>query len=195
MAEIERVASLGLSGITFRPERYNRLELYGEALRFRTPEATPVEWAETMLARGDVHLTLAGAGGEGTHPEEAEAAYSKVLEQFAANPRFGDLDRDAIGRLMGWAIMRLDQIDREGIPEPRVPEGFRDREVHGRVLYLRPLSSAGTLRVPNRFDEPASFAVQFDVEPEMLTVEAALYRALGEHLSFSGIAGSCRISA
>ncbi|MPY91502.1 MAG: amidohydrolase family protein [Acidimicrobiia bacterium] len=30
VAEIERVADLGLSGITFRPERYNGLELYSE---------------------------------------------------------------------------------------------------------------------------------------------------------------------
>ena len=32
VAEIQNVAALGLSGITFRPERYNGLELYSEAM-------------------------------------------------------------------------------------------------------------------------------------------------------------------
>jgi hypothetical protein len=46
------------------------------------------------------------------------------------------------------------------------------------------------LRVPNRFRNRSAMAVQFAVEPDPISVEAALYRVLGPYYHFSTIGGA-----
>jgi hypothetical protein len=165
------------------------VELYEMALRIQTPDGEPLDWAETMLNLAGAQEELGRATGRAEQLIAAETAYASVLEQAASNAAFKGLDVDSLAWITGYAIQGLQRLDRTGTPEPRTPSGFRDRDVSGRVVYLRPLLSSGTLVLANRFRDPSTFAVQFDVEPGTLTLESALYRVLAEHVSFSTVGG------
>jgi tetratricopeptide (TPR) repeat protein len=177
-------------GTVAEPQRLPQaIEVFKTALEICPPDTRPEMWAELMLSLGDAYVQLSVSQEEAGYNQQAEEAYSKVIARFASDTNFRQVEVDHLGLLMGQAIMRLNQMDREGVPEPRVPAGFKDRETRGKVLYLRPLLSSGQLLYPNRFKDPASFVVQFDVEPETFTIEAALYRVLGPSLGFYTLGG------
>jgi hypothetical protein len=70
-----------------------------------------------------------------------------------------------------------------------VPEGFDDRKTLGPLIYLRPLMTSGRLILPNRFKDPAGLTVQYEREPEEMTLEGVLNRILAEHFSVVTLGG------
>ena len=70
-----------------------------------------------------------------------------------------------------------------------VPEGFDDRKTLGPLIYLRPLMTSGRLILPNRFKDPAALTVQYEREPEEMTLEGVLNRILAEHFSVVTLGG------
>jgi hypothetical protein len=72
---------------------------------------------------------------------------------------------------------------------PILPPGHRERTRRAEAVYLRPFVSSGRLVLRNAFRDPASLTVQFEREPEEMTLEAVLYRVLGGDLLFSAVGG------
>jgi tetratricopeptide (TPR) repeat protein len=164
-------------------------EYFQIALINRTPETQPAAWAETTLSLGNACLALSKLNAGEGYQEKADALYSSVLEQFAANKDFASVETDEMIELMGYAMAQLKWMDREGMREPRIPDGFPDRQFEGNILYLRPLASAGTLLIPNQFKHPELLSVPLDKEPSLLTIDSVLYRVLGERLLFMSLGG------
>jgi hypothetical protein len=69
-----------------------------------------------------------------------------------------------------------------------VPRGLLDSKKRGQLLYLCPLLSAGHLLLPNQCLAGA-FKVGYRTEPENITLEALLYRALAPNLNFISLGG------
>jgi tetratricopeptide (TPR) repeat protein len=173
-----------------QPHEYLKvMDMYLQALELRPRDTDPEGWAESNLGFADACLSAFDVTQDSSFKQQAESQYEKVLSALASQEAFAELDSDTIGRLSSWPIFRLNQLDRHGIEEPVMPEGFKDRETRGKVLFLRPFLTAGSLMLSSQFTGPESFAVQFKTEPDPITLESALYRVLGEHLSFSSIAG------
>ena len=164
-------------------------ELYEMSAGLRDRDREPAAWADAMLALADTNVARQELDPAQGHRENAEAAYGKVLAEFASNPSFRMVETEVAAELMGRAMSQLKRMDQQGLARPRMPTEFSNRRFHGQVLYLRPLTSAGTLTFPNQFRDPASLRVQFPTEPVTLTVEAALYRVLGDRLLFTSLGG------
>ena len=159
-----------------------------QSCRALSASDTPLIWINAQVLLGDAHQAL-GRFEDTLRYEQAERCYRKALDALTLNKEFAPDDRrDAIA-LLHLAASRLKDLDSRGIPEPVFPPGFLEREPRGSILFLRPLATAGKLLVPNQFRNPQSFAVQYPVEPDPITVEAALYRALGENFSISSVGG------
>jgi hypothetical protein len=165
------------------------LKWYVQALQQQSKEEEPLAWAETTVAVGEVCAEIFALTADAGAREQAEAAYQRVLAAFASNPVFTQFGTQGIDHAMGRAIAGLQRLDLADLPVPLLPPGFNERETHGNVLFLRPLTTARAVRLENRFTHPERFAVRFDPEPARVTLETVLYRALAEHLSFWSIAG------
>jgi hypothetical protein len=151
-----------------------------------------VEWASTRIELGDALLRFAALqsalDAEATRASAREI-WGQTMRAVTAREDFAGLDAPECLGLIQDLTSRLNQFDRANVPEPLV----RDRDANERkptLLFLRPLGTAGRLRLPNRFTNPGSMAVQFEVEPERMSVEAVLYRVLGSAYSFQSIGGA-----
>jgi hypothetical protein len=162
---------------------------YGRALERQPEDGDPLGWADTTLAIGEVCAEIYGLNREVAAREQAEAAYERVLAALASKPAFSDLGTGGGAEVMCRAVAGLQQLDFAELPKPNLPPGYLDRKTRGNLLFLRPLTTARGIPLENRFAHPEHFAVRFDTEPKLITLEVALYRVLAEHLSFWSIAG------
>jgi hypothetical protein len=182
------------------PREYGRaLEYFSSARQTHTRETHPLEWAEATLNIAEVCEALAQeSGGDQALLGAAEKEYDAVVSCLLSDDRLsaGIRERIASGTtdpatmFLSVAVKALQRLDRARFPTPRTPAGFDERRTRGNVLFLRPLISARTLLLENRFRDPGSFAVQFDVEPAALPLESVLNRALLEHVGFHAVGGS-----
>ena len=165
------------------------LQWYGRALARQPEDGDPLGWADTSLAIGEVWAETFALNGEPAARERAEAAYEQVVAALASKPVFSALGKDAGAAVMIRAIAGLQRLDFVDLPKPSLPEGWQDRKTRGSLLFLRPLATARSIPLDNRFARREPSAVRFQCEPPQITLEVALYRALAEHLSFWSIAG------
>jgi hypothetical protein len=160
-----------------------------DAARRTSLDASPIEWCEIVLSLADACFDLDAFGERGA-ARAGTRLYETVLDVVTQNER---LQRDPAtsaraSGLVTIATERLTAIDRAAITMPVLPDGWEDRPVRGAALYLRPLATAGEVLLRNRFDA-ARFAVRFETEPDRISLESALYRALGPSYSFQSIGG------
>jgi hypothetical protein len=152
----------------------------------------PLEWAQAQIRLGDAHAALGRSLGSGPEAELAMArareSWLVVHRRLTTDQAFTHTDPVETSGFIRDVDDRVQRLDRDGIREPLIahpPEGER----RGVLVYLRPLESAGRLRVPNRFRNPSALAVRFAVEPDPISVEAALYRVLMPYYEFESIGG------
>jgi hypothetical protein len=188
----QSLAHLRLLGVPEPPQLREARDLLERAVATLREVGEPLEWAEAQMLLGDANAALARSLGNGPEGEQAKARardnWRTVLDRLTADQNFSDTDQDQTVGFINDADNRLKGLDRYGIPEPLVIR-MPDKERRGELLYLRPLTSAGMLRVPNRFRNPSALAVQFAVEPDPVSVEAAIYRVLGPYYDFRSIGG------
>jgi hypothetical protein len=149
------------------------------ALEVLDRERRPQLWTRAATDLGHAKLALGDREG-------ARATWREVALRLTTEAHFAQGD---VAEWTGWlndVTGALRALDQDGLPRPRV----RLRPDRGRLLYLRPLVSSGSLRLANAFRDPGALEVQFDVEPETLTLEAALYRVLGPAFEFTTIGGA-----
>lgn len=167
------------------------IQYFSAALKIHTLKTHPVQWAEDNFNLADVYRAVAALTGDNHALREAESGYASVVKAISSDERFKAVGAtESALRLLGFAIKELQFLDRTGIPQPRTPVGFAMRKTLGRVVFLRPMISSRNLVLENRFRNPRVFAVQFEVEPTVLPLESALYRALGENLDFQTVGGA-----
>ena len=70
-----------------------------------------------------------------------------------------------------------------------VPPGFDERKTRGPAAYLRPLIFSRQLMLKNEFRDPAALVVQYEHEPDHMTLERVLNRVLSPHFDFIAIGG------
>jgi tetratricopeptide (TPR) repeat protein len=131
-------------------------------------------WAKTTLALADVERAL----------ETKEDLYTQVLHAYVGDPAFAG-GHELVGRASA-GIQHIDQM-RGG--EVIVPRGFDERKTRGPAAYLRPLITSGRLVLQNKFRDPAALVVQYEREPDQMTLEGALNRVLAPHFDFIAIGG------
>jgi tetratricopeptide (TPR) repeat protein len=151
---------------------------FGQALRV-VARGTK-EWANTTLALADAERAL----------ETKEDLYVQVLDAFADDPGFAcDVDADLAADLAERASAGIQQIDRMRAGEVIVPPGFDERKTRGAAAYLRPLITSGRLMLQNKFRDPSALVVQYEREPDQMTLEGVLNRVLAPHFDFLAIGG------
>ena len=151
---------------------------FGQALRVFTRGTKA--WAQTMLALADVERAL----------ETKEHLYNQVVSAFVEDPEFaGDADVDFVAELVYRASTGIQRVDRMRGGEVIVPPGFDERKPRGGATYLRPLTTSGQLMLKNEFRDPAALAVQYEHEPDHMTLEGVLNRVLSPHFDLIAIGG------
>jgi hypothetical protein len=138
-----------------------------------------------MVELGDARLSVDLDAAADTYAEMLAAG-----ENTAPLPKEENTDqhRKALREFGARAISGIQSIDRLRSGSPIVPAKYLNRAKRGMLLYLRPLLSASSLQLPNRCVSGA-FEVGFEREPDQLTLEALLYRALGTELNFMSLGG------
>ena len=68
-----------------------------------------------------------------------------------------------------------------------IPPGFDERKTRGTAAYLRPLITSGRLVLQNEFRDPTALVVQYEREPDQMTLEGVLNRVLAPHFAFIAI--------
>lgn len=164
------------------------LEMLREASQTVSVTETPMIWVDLNTLLGDAHLALARFEGK-MQEKSAEESYRRVFEALTEQEIFTTVDEDEFSSAYGIISWKILQLDRAGIPEPIRSPGWSERETWGKILFLRPLDTAGRLLVPNQFRHPENFSVRFEVEPDPITVEAALYLVLGERFVVDSVGG------
>jgi hypothetical protein len=138
------------------------------------------EWAETTIALAGVERSL----------ETKEDLYEQVLQafddvsDFAGGPNSGH-DVEAVV----LATNGIERIDRMRGGEVILPPGFEERETRGAAVYLRPLITSGRLMLRNCFRNHAALVVQYEHEPDQITLEGVLNRILAPQFSLVSIGG------
>lgn len=143
------------------------------------------DWALVMVELGDARLSV--------DLDAAASTYEEMLAAVENTPPLPEGERseqhiEALGGLGMRAIQALQDIDRLRDGSPVIPTGYLDRPMRGKLLYLRPLLSAGHLHLKNRC-VPGAFVVGYEREPDELSLEALLYRALVSELNFMTLGG------
>lgn len=139
------------------------------------------EWTRSTVDLGDVRLSV--------DRDAAGATYEEAIERLENTPPEPEAERRMeLAMLMMRAIVGIQRLDLLKSGEPIVPEGALDKEKRGKLLYLRPLLTAGSLRMVNRC-VPGTFKVGFAREPDEITLESLLYRALAIDLNFMTLGG------
>jgi tetratricopeptide (TPR) repeat protein len=143
------------------------------------------DWSRIAGDLGDVQLSV--------DIEAASATYTEMLRILENMPPLTKEDQasdigGAIGELTIRAIVGIQSIDRLKDGEPVVPRNLFETEKRGQLFYLRPLLNAAGLRLPNQCIANA-FTVGYRVEPDNITLEALLYRALAVELNSLSLGG------
>ena len=131
-------------------------------------------WAKTTLALADVERDL----------ETKEDLYTQVLDAYVGDPAFAGGHE-----LVGRASTGIQDIDRMRGGEVIIPPGFDERKTRGPAAYLRPLRTSGRLVLQNEFRDPTALVVQYEREPDQMTLEGVLNRVLAPHFDFIAIGG------
>ena len=144
-----------------------------------------VDWAVATLDLADAQLSV--------DTSTAAETYSDLLAAVENMPPFTPAEyegpeRDVISNVVVRAFRGVQQIDFLQHGRPILPEELRGQPKRGKVLYLRPLLSAGFLKLKNR-RAAAAFAVQFEHEPKELTIEMLLYMVFARELNFQSLGG------
>ncbi len=148
-------------------------------------KAGTFDWSRITADLGDARLSV--------DLEAAAATYTEMLSIMENMPSLteedeaNDLGR-ALGELAVRAVAGIQSIDRLNGGEPVVARDVLRNEERAQLLYLRPLLSAGQLRLPNQCLANA-FASGYRIEPDNITLEALLYRALAVELNFVSLGG------
>ena len=144
-----------------------------------------VDWAVATLDLADAQLSV--------DTSVAAKTYSDLLAAVENMPAFTAAeyegpDREVISNVVVRAVYGIQQIDFLQHGPPIFPRELRERPKEGMALYLRPLLSAGSLKLQNR-RVASAFAVQFDREPEEITIEMLLYIVFAGTLNFQSLGG------
>ena len=200
LSDLGRLHSrLGVIGDHAEPRRRHRVLLRRPA-DLHTLQTHPLEWAEETFNLADVYRATAALTRNDEALREAESRNAAVVTAISSDYRIkigaakimepdGQLRMGSANKLLGFAIKELQYIDRTGIPEPRTRAGF-ERKTLGTVLFLRPMITSRNLILENRFSDPQDFALRFEVEPTVVPLESALYRALNEKFAFQTVGGT-----
>jgi hypothetical protein len=132
------------------------------------------------LALADVERSL----------ETKEDLYNQVVCAFVEDPEFADgTDVDFVAEIVYRASTGIQRVDRMRGGEVIVPPGFDERGTRGGVAYLRPLITSGHLMLKNEFRDPAALVVQYEHEPDHMTLEGVINRVLAPHFDVIAIGG------
>jgi tetratricopeptide (TPR) repeat protein len=143
------------------------------------------EWARSTVDLGDAQLSVEVGAAAATYKEAIEKLEN--MPPLPEQERSGELGTE-LANLIIRATVGLQSIDRLKAGEPVAPARFLESRKRGKVLYLRPLLTAGSLRLANQSVQ-GDFKIGFAKEPEEITLEALLYRALGADLNFYSLGG------
>lgn len=161
-----------------------RASLAGTAARDRAHAVACLRAAEELAAPGSADRAAAALDRADVELVTDRARGVATLRQVVRELENQPLDTDpdvgaAVAELVGRATDRLVALEREaaGALTIRRRDGDPADGEKGTAVYLRPLLTNATLLLPNRFDGRSRVA--FEHEPDVLTVEATIYRSVG----------------
>jgi tetratricopeptide (TPR) repeat protein len=143
------------------------------------------EWAEAVFDLGSIYEEI----GEF---DAATRCYGQVLEEMGTATRPLPDDDAALSPAMApyvRASMGVKRVDQLRAGSPFVEQPPIDLDWKGQLVYLRPFVSKGGLTVANGFPGGDWYVAKDGREPETMTLEAVLHRALGYDLQLLAVGG------
>lgn len=170
-------------------------EAFQKALAVYTAAEDSTRRAEIMYSLGHLHETFA-QGNADEYLDVALDYYRQVINTVSMSPAFAESGRaggDAIvehGSPIADAQVAINRIARMRAGEGKLPSDVENGVMLGKVVFLRPFALHDQIRLRNDFKIYDSPLPRWEVEPETLSVEEVMNRALGNYVSFHALGGA-----